>query len=101
MKIKDLKSKEGFKIFDVIVKAEGSEGEKKKSKTKEFKINELLTPLEWKDLKRILDFTYSLEEKEGIEYSSDFKTLENLYNKNPKEDLKEFILIGIKRLKEM
>lgn len=105
VKIKDLKSKEGFKIFDVIVKAEGSEEEKKKdkkrSKTKEFKINELLTPLEWKDIKRILDFTYSLEEKGGIEYSSDFKTLENLYNKNPKEDLKEFILIGIKRLKEM
>lgn len=67
---------------------------------KVYKINEVLTTLEWKKVKKILDFQYSTKDTKDISYKSKFKELEDLYNKKQVSALKVYIDIGIERIKE-
>lgn len=113
VKVRDNNNKEGFKSYKVLVidteenkKIEAnnnkleSKNDNNEVEMKEYKINELLNLKEWKMVKEILDFQYSSKEREGINYASKFKELENLYDKKPIRALQPFIEKGIEEIKE-
>ncbi|MDQ0149622.1 type IV secretory system conjugative DNA transfer family protein [Eubacterium multiforme] len=114
VKVKDKESKDGIKEYKVIVKDIEEVLKEKKDNKKEnlknnnttnkikiFEIREIFSPKEYKKIIIELKKSYSSKQYEKITYKSDFKELENIYNIKPRENLKNWLDIGIERIKEM